>query len=172
MKMTARSLAELTHVVANTILRHGGADLTDAQLLGYFVEQGNEAAFEALVRRHAPMVHGVCRRLLHHAQDAEDAVQVVFLVLARKAGSVRPREALAGWLYGVAYKAALKARSRAARRRERQVVQLPEPASAPDRPPDDLRPLIDRELHSLPDKYRAVLVLCDLEGQTRRDAAR
>jgi RNA polymerase sigma-70 factor (ECF subfamily) len=170
--MTSRSLAELTHVVANTILRHGGADLTDAQLLAYFVEQGNEAAFEALVRRHAPMVHGVCRRLLQHAQDAEDAVQVVFLVLARKAASVRPRAALAGWLYGVACKAALKARSRAVRRKERQVVQLPEPPCAPDRPPDDLRALIDRELHALPDKYRAVLVLCDLEGQTRRDAAR
>jgi RNA polymerase sigma factor (sigma-70 family) len=170
--MISRSLARLTHVVANTILRHGGADLTDAQLLAYFVEQGNEAAFEALVRRHAPMVHGVCRRLLQHHQDAEDAVQVVFLVLARKAASVRPREALAGWLYGVAYKAALKARSRAARRKERQVVQLPEPPSAPDRPPDDLRALIDRELHALPGKYRVVLVLCDLEGQTRRDAAR
>jgi RNA polymerase sigma-70 factor (ECF subfamily) len=170
--MTSRSLAQLTHVLTNSILRHGGADLTDAQLLAYFVEQGNEAAFEALVRRHAPMVHGVCRRLLQHHQDTEDAVQVVFLVLARKAASVRPREALAGWLYGVAHKAALKARSRAARRKERQVVQLPEPPAAPDRPPDDLRALIDRELQALPAKYRAVLVLCDLEGQTRRDAAR
>src|SRR5215471_11210881 len=152
--MSSRSLAQLTHVLADIFLRHGGADLTDAQLLAYFVEQGNEAAFEALVRRHAGMVHGVCRRLLQHHQDAEDAVQVVFLVLARKAASIRPREALAGWLYGVAFKAALKARSRASRRKERQVVQLPEPPSAPDRPPDDLRPLIDRELHALQDKYR------------------
>ncbi len=170
--MASRSLARITPIVADAILRGGGADLTDARLLEYFVEQGNEAAFEALVRRHAPMVHGVCRRLLQHPQDAEDAVQVVFLVLARKAASVRPREALAGWLYGVACKAALKARSRAARRKERQVVRLPEPPSPPDRPPDDLRALLDRELRGLPDKYRAVLVVCDLEGQTRRDAAR
>jgi RNA polymerase sigma factor (sigma-70 family) len=169
--MAARSLTEQTHDLGQALLRRDGADLTDAQLLTRFAEQGEEAAFEALFRRHAPMVLGVCRRLLRHAQDAEDAVQVVFLVLARKAASVRPREAVANWLYGVAYKAALKARSAAARRKERQVADLPEPP-APPGVRDDLAPLLHRELSRLPDKYRAVLVLCDLEGQTRRDAAR
>jgi RNA polymerase sigma factor (sigma-70 family) len=169
--MAARSLTDLTHDLGQALLRRDGADLTDAQLLTRFAEQGEEAAFEALLRRHAPMVLGVCRRLLRNADDAEDAFQVVFLVLARKAASVRPREAVANWLYGVAYKAALKARSAAARRKERQVADLPEPP-ARHSPCDDLWPLLDRELSRLPDKYRAVLVLCDLEGQTRRDAAR
>jgi RNA polymerase sigma factor (sigma-70 family) len=117
------------------------------------------------------MVLGVCRRLLRNAQDVEDAVQVVFLVLARKAASVRPREAVAGWLYGVARKAALKARAAAARRKEQPVAELPEPPPRQG-PREDLRPLLDRELSRLPEKYRAVVVLCDLEGRSRRDAAR
>ena len=169
--MAGRSLTELTHDLGQALLRRDGADLTDAQLLTRFAEHGDEAAFEALFRRHAPMVLGVCRRLLRHAQDAEDAVQAVFLVLARKAATVRPREALANWLYGVAYKAALKARSAAARRKERQVADLPEPP-ARQATPDDLGPVLDRELNRLPSRYRAVLVLCVLQGQTRRDAAR
>jgi RNA polymerase sigma factor (sigma-70 family) len=172
MTMATHPLTELTHDLGQALLRRDGADLTDAQLLARFTEQGDEAAFEALVRRHAPMVLGVCRRLLRNAHDAEDAFQVVFLVLARKAGSVWPREALASWLYGVARKAALKAHSRAARRKERPVAELPEPPPERPGPGDDLRPLLDRELSRLPAKYRAVLVLCDLEGRTRRDAAR
>src|SRR6516164_5764240 len=114
--MASHPWTELTHDLGRALLRRDGADLTDAQLLTRFAERQDEAAFEALVRRHAPMVLGVCRRLLRHAHDAEDAVQVVFLVLAQKAASVRPREAVAGWLYGVARKAALKARAAAARR--------------------------------------------------------
>jgi RNA polymerase sigma factor (sigma-70 family) len=169
--MAGHPLKELTHDLSRALLRRDGADLTDAQLLARFAEQREEAAFEALVRRHAPMVLGVCRRLLRHAQDAEDAFQVVFLVLAQKAGSVRPREAVAGWLYGVARKAALKARAAAARRRERPVAELPEPPPRPG-PGEDLRPLLERELSRLPEKYRAVVVLCDLEGRSRREAAR
>jgi RNA polymerase sigma factor (sigma-70 family) len=109
--MASHRLTELTHDLGRALLRRDGADLTDAQLLTRFAERRDEAAFEALVRRHAPMVLGVCRRLLRNAQDAEDAFQVVFLVLVQKAASVRPREAVAGWLYGVARKAALKARA-------------------------------------------------------------
>jgi RNA polymerase sigma factor (sigma-70 family) len=169
--MASRSLTELTHDVGQALLRRDGADLTDAQLLGRFAEQADEAAFEALVRRHGPMVLGVCRRLLRNAEDAEDAAQVVFLVLAKKATAVWPREAVANWLYGVACKAALKARSAAARRKERQVANLPERPARPC-PQDDLRLLLDRELSRLPTKYRAVVVLCDLEGLTRREAAR
>src|SRR5947209_5036721 len=85
-----------------------GAGLSDGQLLGCFLDHRDETAFEILLRRHAPMVLGVCRRVLARAQDVEDALQATFLVLVRKAGTVRPREAVANWLYGVAYRTALK----------------------------------------------------------------
>jgi RNA polymerase sigma factor (sigma-70 family) len=169
--MAGNSLSGLTHDLGRALLRRDGADLADGHLLTLFAERGDEAAFEALVRRHAPMVFGVCRRVLRHAQDAEDAVQVAFLVLAQKAASVRPREAVAGWLYGVARKAALKARASAARRKERPVAELPEPPPRHN-PAEDLWPVVERELSRLPEKYRAVVVLCDLESRSRRDAAR
>src|SRR5262249_12475082 len=113
-------------------LRAGAPALTDAQLLGRFIDGRDEIAFEALVRRHGPMVLGVCRRLLRNRQDAEDAFQAVFVVLVRKAASVSPREMVGNWLYGVAYQTALKARAVAARRqaRERQVADMPEPEAA------------------------------------------
>jgi RNA polymerase sigma factor (sigma-70 family) len=119
------------------------------------------------------MVWGVCRRVLRNYHDAEDAFQVTFLVLVRRAASVVPREMVANWLYGVAHQTALKARATAARRkgRERQVTEMPEPA-AEQEPWRDLQPLLDQELSRLPDKYRAVVVLCDLEGKTRKEAAR
>jgi RNA polymerase sigma factor (sigma-70 family) len=120
------------------------------------------------------MVWGVCRRILRNHHDAEDAFQVTFLVLVRRAASVVPREMVANWLYGVARQTALKARATAARRkgRERQVTEMPERAVVEQQPWRDLRPLLDEELSRLPDKYRAVIVLCDLEGKTRQEAAR
>jgi RNA polymerase sigma factor (sigma-70 family) len=124
------------------------------------------------VRRHRPMVWGVCRRALHH-HDAEDAFQAAFLVLARKAGSITSRELLANWLYGVARRTALRAKAAAVRRqaRERRLTAVPEPEANAPQPGGDLRPVLDRELSRLPDKYRAPVVLCDLEGRTRREAA-
>src|SRR5262249_57495238 len=107
------------------------------------------------------------------AGDGEDGLEASVLVLVRKAPSVRPREKVAHWLYGVAYRAAQKARAVAARRRsrERQVQTLPEPATVADGLWNDLVPLLDQELGLLPDKYRLPLLLCDLEGRTRTDAA-
>ena len=149
------------------------ARMTDGDLLERFVAGPDEAAFAALVRRHGPMVWGVCRRVLAGHQDAEDAFQATFLVLVRKAASVVPREMVGNWLYGVAHKTALNARANAARRRtrERQVTQLPEPA---DREQDlwrDLEPVLDQELSRLPNRYRTAIALCDLEGKTRKEVA-
>jgi RNA polymerase sigma factor (sigma-70 family) len=150
-----------------------GDGATDGQLLARFLADRDEEAFAALVRRHGPMVLGVCRRVLGHAQDAEDAFQAAFLVLARKAASVRKRAAVGSWLYGVAYHTARRARDARSRRRarEKQVDAMPHPeVRHPE--PQDWRPVLDRELAALPEKYRAALVLCDLEGRTRREAAR
>jgi RNA polymerase sigma factor (sigma-70 family) len=148
----------------------------DGQLLGQFVGRGDAAALDILVRRHGPMVWGVCRRLLRDPHDAEDAFQATFLVLVRRAASVRSPEALANWLYGVAHQTARKARATAARRRAREgplsrAGEAEEPASAGRAPGDDLRPLLDRELSRLPGRYRVAIVLCDLEGKTRAEAA-
>jgi RNA polymerase sigma factor (sigma-70 family) len=125
------------------------------------------------VHRHGPMVWDVCRRVLHDYHDAEDAFQATFLVFVRKAASIASRELLANWLYGVAHQTALKARATATRRkeRERQVTEMPEPAVAEQDLQCDLQPLLDEELSRLPDKYRAVIVLCDLEGKTRKEVA-
>jgi len=144
----------------------------DGQLLLRFVAARDEAAFAALVRRHGPMVFGVCRRVLRHTQDAEDAFQATFLILARKAESVLKRESVGSWLYRVAYHTALEARDRNLRRRrhERQVEDMPHPTVGPAEP-RDWRPLLDRELNGLPEKYREAVVLCDLEGRSRKEAA-
>src|SRR5262245_48592495 len=145
----------------------------DGEVLARFVASRDECAFAALVRRHGPMVLGVCRRLLRHEQDAEDAFQATFLVLARRARSVVKRESVGSWLYGVAYRIALQARVVRARRRarEKQVAEMPQPVVMPAEPQDWLV-FLDQELARLPEKYRAALVLCDLEGLPRREAAR
>jgi RNA polymerase sigma factor (sigma-70 family) len=149
-----------------------GAD--DRELLARFAAGRDEGAFAELVRRHGPLVLGVCRRVTGHPQDAEDAFQAAFLVLARRAGQLKRPDLLGNWLYGVAYRTGLEAR--AARRRiaqeQQPVAAVPEPA-APAPPEDhaDLRAVIDEELARLPDKYRAAVVLCDLEGCSRKDAA-
>ena len=143
----------------------------DGELLGRFVERRDDTALAALVKRHGPMVWGVCRRLLGH-HDAEDAFQATFIVLVRKAASVKPREMVGNWLYGVARQAALQARTAARRRaREKQVAQMSDTEAPQDRWAD-VRPILDEELSRLPDHYRAVIVLCDLEGRTRKEVAR
>jgi RNA polymerase sigma factor (sigma-70 family) len=147
--------------------------LSDGQLLGRFLERREGAVFEVIVDRHGPMVWGVCRRVLRDHHDAEDAFQATFLVLARKASSVLPRERLGNWLYGVAFQTAMNARAMRAKRRARetQVPDMPEPMLEPDDLRDALAESLDRELSRLPEKYRIPLVLCELEGQTHREAA-
>jgi RNA polymerase sigma factor (sigma-70 family) len=153
-------------------LRQAAGGLEDAQLLERFLAEHDEAAFEALVRRYGPMVFGVCRRVLGQRHDAEDAFQATFLVLACKAASVQKRDAVGSWLYGVAYRTAGKARARAARRRVKEREAAVSESRADNFTHDDLGRVLDLELSRLPDKYRAPVLLCDLEGASRRDAAR
>jgi len=151
----------------------GDGEAPDEDLLARFAADRDQAAFAALMRRHGPMVLGVCARVLGDTPAAEDAFQATFIVLARRAPSVSRPELLANWLYGVAYRTALKARVGAARRRaaERQVG----PVTGTD-PLDGLRrelwQALDDELNRLPEKYRVPLVLCYLDGQTHEQAAR
>ncbi|MGH7222809.1 MAG: RNA polymerase sigma factor, partial [Gemmataceae bacterium] len=172
--MTAHKTETLTHHLRRIILRVDGAGMTDGQLLEAFINHRDAAAFEALVRRHGSMVLGVCRRILRDPHDADDAFQATFLVLVRKADSVSPREMVGNWLYGVAQTTAVRARAAKAKRRsrERQMVNLPERETVPNDRQDDLHELLDEELARLPDKYRVPIVLCDLEGRTRREVAR
>jgi serpin B len=155
-------------------LRDQGPELTDAQLLMRFVRGREPAALEELVRRHGPMAWGVCRRILGNDHDAEDAFQATFLVLVRKASSIRPQAKVGNWLYGVARQTALKARATRARRRTREtpVDEMPEPAVMERELWSDLEPWLDQEVSRLPEKYRTVIVLCELEGKTVREAAR
>src|ERR1700687_6021247 len=127
--MPTSKTSEVIHHLRRALLLRDGAGMTDGQLLACFLTQRDDAAFAALVRRHGPMVWGVCRRVLRDYHDAEDAFQATFLVLVRKAAAITSRAQLANWLYGVAHQTALKARATAARRqgRERQVTEMPEP---------------------------------------------
>lgn len=156
------------------LVRARDAESTDGQLLGTFVADRDGDAFATLVRRHGPMVLGVCRRVIGDAHLAEDAFQATFLVLARRAGAIRPRHLVGPWLYGVAYRTALKARGTAARRKakEKQVDAMPQPAVSADEAWTDLQPVLDAELARLPDKYRIPVVLCDLGGRPQREVAR
>jgi RNA polymerase sigma-70 factor (ECF subfamily) len=155
-------------------LAHAGDGPGDGQLLQAFLDRRDEMAFEWLLRRHGPMVLGVCRRVLGNVHDAEDAFQATFLVLARKAATVRPREMVGHWLHGVAYRTALKARAMNAKRRvkERQAANMALPQPPADGAPGELLARLDAELSRLPEKYRVPLVLCELEGRGRKEVAR
>jgi RNA polymerase sigma factor (sigma-70 family) len=169
--MATSPIREVIQRLRSIHLREG-ADLTDGQLLEWFLSRHEPAALESLVHRHALMVWGVCRRLLNQ-HDAEDAFQATFLVFVRKAATIFPRSKVGNWLYGVAHQTAVKARATRAKRmaRERQVVDMPEPAVSPKEHCDDLLPLLDQEVSRLPEKYRTAIILCELGGKTARDAA-
>ena len=159
-----------------TLFDSGAAGaLTDAQLLDRFeARRGDaEAAFEGLVTRHAPMVLGVCRRVLRDPNDVDDAFQATFLILATRAGSIRERGALGGWLARVALRMALRADEEGKRRREfeRQGSggEGLDSASSADR--EEVRSAVDEEIDRLPDRFRRPVVLCYLEGLTHDEAA-
>ncbi len=145
-------------------------DDSDADLLQRFAVQRDEAAFEALLRRHGPLVWSVCRRVLGEEHAAEDAFQATFLVLVRKARSVSKRASIRSWLYGVALRVALRARQQEQLRRRREhETPIRRPGEATWQ---DLRPILDEEIQRLPEKYRLPIILCYLEGQTNDEAAR
>lgn len=157
----------------NALPKREPSALSDAELLVCFLRDHDEDAFAGLIARHGPMVWGVCRRVLVDRHDAEDAFQATFWVLARKAGTIRPRDRVGAWLHGVAYRTALKARIFAQRRRrEHAPPHLPEPPARAESPHAELWRVLDEELAQIPDAYRGPVVLCDLEGQTRPEAAR
>jgi RND family efflux transporter MFP subunit len=175
--MADRQLAKFLSQVCGPAASDDGG-LSDAELLARFVACRDEAAFELLVWRHRRLVLGVCRRVLRHPQDAEDAFQATFLALARKAGAIRRREALAAWLYRVAWRTALTARSGRARRAAREGpldgagAAAPAADSGPTPEQRDVRAAVDEEVGRLPPRFQAPVVLCYLEGKTVAEAAR
>lgn len=154
--------------------RQQEAGVSDGQLLSRFAARQEEPAFAELMARHGPLVLGVCRRVLHDEHAAEDAFQATFLVLVRRARALAHQDTVAAWLYTVAYHMALRVRARQARERSREqeahdmIQRGTDPAQAPD---FDVRPILDAELQRLPEKYRAPVVLCYLEGKTNDEAA-
>ena len=169
--MATPPINDVMQYLRESLAPREGTDRTDEQLLASFIEKRDEAAVAALIQRHGAMVWGVCRRVLRNQHDAEDAFQATFLVLVRRAGSIASRELLANWLYAVARQTALKARAMNAKRRSREMLaaQMPEAEARQVSPTEES--LLDGELYRLPDKYRTAVVLCDLEGYTRKEAA-
>lgn len=165
----ASAVRSLRQAVATPLAEH-----SDRQLLQHFLGKRDEAAFALLIRRHGPMVLGLCRRVLHHAEDAEDAFQAAFLVLARKAASIRKGEALASWLHGVSYRIAMRAKRDAGRRRKHETRVRPAASSAPAAEEAGWREVqaaLDEEVEGLPAAYRSAFVLCCLQGLSQADAA-
>ena len=173
-------MGDADHAVANRQLRMllecgTVVGLSDGQLLELFAARRDDTAFTALVERHGPMVRRVCGDVLGNHHDAEDAFQATFLVLARKVGSIRRRDSLASWLYGVALRVSACARSGAARRRQHErkwgVLRSAQPGDEAESR-EDLGPLLHAEIGRLAERFRAPVVLCYLEGRTCEEAAR
>jgi RNA polymerase sigma factor (sigma-70 family) len=174
--MAANSIVEIVRYLGRIERVRDAENQTDRQLLDRFLRNKDDVALETLVRRYAPMVWGVCRRTVFNHHDAEDAFQATFYVFVRKAASLRTRKSVAGWLHVAAHKTAQKARQMTRRRfeRERRVTVMPEPeARTTDQTNgSELKDLLDDALSQLPERYRSVVVLCDLQEKTRPQAAR
>jgi RNA polymerase sigma factor (sigma-70 family) len=172
--MTSQPLRTVLQHLRRTTAAHDRAPVADADLLERFALRGDEAAFEALVVRHGPLVFNVCRRLVRHEQDAEDCFQNTFLALARSAGSIGRRQAVAGWLHRVAFRTALRSRANAVGRAARQqsLTDYPAGDASEEVTWRELRSVLDEEVSRLPAKYRLPVVLCYLAGKTTEEAAR
>jgi RNA polymerase sigma factor (sigma-70 family) len=164
----------MNQVIQHLLATCGRDGMTDGELLTRFLSGRDDYALAVLIGRHGPMVWGVCCRLLRNPHDAEDAFQATFLVLVQKANTLPDPETVGNWLYGVAHQTAVRMRAMVAKRgvRERQVAVMPEPVTAEQYVWNDLSPVVDEELSRLPDKYRVLIVLCDLEDVTRKEVAR
>lgn len=149
------------------------SQLNDRQLIGQFVQSRDERAFAVLVSRHAPMVLRVCRRIMKNEHDAEDVFQAVFMLVARKSRHVRWHACVANWLYGVAVRIARQEKRRLAKHRAQELVDANSVESAADAGAEssEIEGVLYQELDGLPNKYRAPVVLCHLEGKSRRQAA-
>lgn len=171
--MATSQLTQVLQQLRRIHLLREDANLNDSELLERFFQHSDHTAFEVLVQRYGAMVLGVCQRILRNTDDTEDAFQAVFLVLVKKGHSLRGRPTIGNWLYGVAYHTALKARATAVQQRskERQAPVKPCVQPVEEDPWDELRPLLDQELNRLPDKLREVVVLCDVLGKSRKEAA-
>ncbi|MGH7171158.1 MAG: sigma-70 family RNA polymerase sigma factor, partial [Gemmataceae bacterium] len=172
--MASQQLRTFIQHLRRCVCPRGDDTLSDAQLLERWDKQRDEAAFEVLLWRHGAMVLSVCRRLLRDSHDIEDAFQATFLTLVRKGTSIRRPEALAAWLYRVAYRIALRMRDETAERarREQSGVEMLTGAEADEPTARDLRAVVDEEIDALPERYRQAFVLCCLEGKTHAEAAR
>ncbi|HEV3384631.1 MAG TPA: sigma-70 family RNA polymerase sigma factor [Gemmata sp.] len=169
--MTIQLSAKPSSVTSGVSIHYVNA--SDGDLLARWVVASDSAALDVLVRRHGTMVLGVCRRLLGNTADAEDAFQVTFLILIRKAGTLTSPGQVGGWLHGVAFQVSRRMRADLARRRVREEAMTTDYPS--ENPPDDtsdVRRVLDEELDRLPEKYRLPIVLCELEGLTLDEAAR
>jgi RNA polymerase sigma factor (sigma-70 family) len=178
--MTDTKKSPVLQFVRRLAARQHDDDAPDEQLLERFARQRDESAFDALLRRHGPMVLSVCRGILRHTHDVEDAFQATFLIFTQKAASIRQGHSLGGWLYEVAYRVALKASAKTARAAVGQAFQPDErmmPDTSATDPLDDLtvrelRQVMHEELRRLPDKFRMPLILCYLQGKSQEEAAR
>ncbi|MBL8795742.1 MAG: sigma-70 family RNA polymerase sigma factor [Planctomycetia bacterium] len=171
--MAKGRLADVFGYVRGLFAEPRADDQADSTLLRRFLDRNDEAAFGILVNRHGPLVMRVCRQVLGNQEDAEDAFQATFLVLARKAANVRQGEALAGWLYRVAYHIAVQARSRSAKRQvhEKEVAAMRKEETVNLSDWDDVWPVLHDEVNRLPAKLRTPVVLCYLNGKTNEEAA-
>jgi cytochrome c peroxidase len=162
----------ILHLIRRVVEDERARQLSDQVLLQQFKEQRDEAAFGTLLYRHGPMVLDVCRGVLHNEADAEDAFQATFLILARKAWSIRKGASVGSWLHGVAHRTALKARAKSSAREKNEARAPVAPASDPD---DlawrEVQQVLHEELAGLAERYRAPLVACYLEGKTQEEAA-
>jgi RNA polymerase sigma factor (sigma-70 family) len=172
--MADTSLASALRILGRRVADEDRAAWSDARLLEGFLATADEAAFAVLVKRHGPMVLGVCRAVLGDLHDAEEAFQASFLLLIRRAGSIRKKSSLAGWLHGVAYRTALKVQRSAARRRQRERQVQPMALFTPSNDPSwhEVRGILLEEIERLPARYREVFLLCCQDEKSRRDAAR